>query len=829
MEIPEYTPRDIEPKWQKFWADAGLFSVDTGSADRKYYCLMMFPYPSSSLHVGHGRNYIIGDVVARYKMMRGFTVLAPMGWDAFGLPAENAAIKSDIHPAEWTKRNISVIKKQLTRWGIGYDWAREVASCDPDYYRWTQWIFLKLYERGQAYRRESFVNWCPSCSTVLANEQVVDGCCERCGTGVGARKLRQWFFRISDYAQRLLDDLDLLDEWPGRVKVMQRNWIGRSDGVDIYFPVEGLDERLVCFTTRSDTIFGATYIVMAPEHPLAGEIARGCGNEASVSEYVSTAVGKEMARRIEADVEKTGVFTGRYAINPVNGESIPVWIADYVLMEYGTGAIMCVPAHDQRDFEFAGRFGLPVRRVIQEGAGELDPLPMAGAYTGDGVQVNSGRFDGLPNREAAEKIALWMEEEGIGKRAVHYRLRDWLISRQRYWGAPIPIVYCDRCGTVPVPEGELPVLLPMDVAFRPTGQSPLSFSNDFMETKCPECGGAARRETDTMDTFVDSSWYYLRYITPGLDTKPFEPDLVNRWLPVDQYIGGIEHAILHLLYSRYITKFLMDIGWVDFGEPFKNLFTQGMIVKDGAKMSKSKGNVVSPEELVARYGADTVRIYTLFISPPEKDAEWSDAGVEGAHRFIKRVWRIVHRHKGLFDNPGKSSGGGLPTEAAELRRKTHRTIRKVTEDMEKGFHFNTAIAAIMELVNEMYLYEASMKLGEPGEIQVLRDAIEAVILLLSPMAPHVCEELWETVGRRSMLFRSSWPQWDRVLAEKKTATIVVQVDGKLRDRVEVQSGTPGEELKGLVMGREKVKRHIAGRTIARVVVVPDKLVNVVLK
>ena len=828
MGIPDYIPREIEPRWQEFWSEAKLFSIDTSSTTRKYYCLMMFPYPSSSLHVGHGRNYIIGDVVARYKMMRGFDVLAPMGWDAFGLPAENAAIKSNIHPAAWTKRNIGVIKGQLTRWGIGYDWDREIASCDPEYYRWTQWLFLKLYDAGQAYRREAFVNWCPSCSTVLANEQVIDGRCERCESRVGAKKLSQWFFRISDYAQRLIDDLDHLDEWPERVRVMQRNWIGRSEGVDIFFPVEGLDEKLVCFTTRVDTIFGATYIVMAPEHPLLETVSRGCGNEEAVSAYAASAAGKEMARRMEADVEKTGVFTGRYAVNPVNGEKIPIWVADYVLMEYGTGAIMCVPAHDQRDFEFAAKYGLPVREVIRREGAHLEPPAMTEAFTDDGLQVNSGRFDGIPTRDAAPLIARWMEEEGTGRAAVHYRLRDWLISRQRYWGTPIPIIYCDRCGAVPVPEEALPVLLPMEVEFKPTGQSPLASRRDFIETRCPSCGGEGRRETDTMDTFVDSSWYYLRFLTPRLDSQPFDRDLVNGWLPVDQYIGGVEHAILHLLYSRYITKFLQDAGMVDFDEPFRNLFTQGMIVKDGAKMSKSKGNVVSPEGLVERYGADTVRLYTLFIGPPEKDAEWSDAGVEGAYRFLKRVWRIVHRRKGLFREEPPAAGAELSEEAAELRRRTHATIRKVTEDMEKGFRFNTAISAIMELVNGMYLCEEAMA-ETPGGRRVLKDAIEAVILLLAPMAPHIGEELWSAIGRSPTLFGTGWPRWDEALVEKKTVTIAVQVDGKLRETCRVESGIPEGELKEHVLAREKITRRLEGREVARIVVVPGKLVNIVLR
>ncbi|MCX5686375.1 MAG: leucine--tRNA ligase, partial [Candidatus Omnitrophica bacterium] len=610
-----YSFDKIEPKWQKFWRDERLFNVDTKNCADKYYCLMMFPYPSAALHVGHGRNYIIGDVVARYKMMRGSSVLAPMGFDAFGLPAENAAIKGGMHPKTSTLNNIKTMKRQLNQWGVEYDWDREIISCLPDYYKWTQWIFIKLYEKGLAYKKKAFVNWCPSCKTVLANEQVVEGSCERCDTAVTQKELEQWFFKITYYADRLLKDLAKLTEWPERVKLMQSNWIGRSEGVEIDFEIEGMKERLKCFTTRVDTIFGATFIAIAPEHPLADSLIKGCEDEKAAASAVGKMRVESKITRSSIDVEKEGVFTGKFAINPVNKRRIPVWISDYILMEYGTGAIMAVPAHDQRDFEFAKKYRLPIEVVIDNPKKHLVVSEMKEAYAEEGVMANSGQFNGLDSREAIEKIADYFEKEEFGKRAVQYKLRDWLISRQRYWGTPIPIIYCKKCGTVVVPEKDLPVLLPEDVEFRPTGESPLKFSNSFVNTKCPKCKGASTRETDTMDTFVDSSWYFLRYITPELADRPFDTALVNKWLPVDQYIGGIEHAILHLLYSRFITKFFRDIGVVNFDEPFKNLFTQGMIIKDGAKMSKSKGNVVSPDKLIQAYGADTVRLYTLFIGP----------------------------------------------------------------------------------------------------------------------------------------------------------------------------------------------------------------------
>ena len=815
----------IEPKWQKFWRDKKLFSVDTADAKNKYYCLMMFPYPSAALHVGHGRNYIIGDAVARYKMMRGFNVLTPMGFDAFGLPAENAAIKGGIHPETSTLNNIKTMKSQFYRWGVEYDWAREVVSCLPDYYKWTQWIFLKLYEKGLAYKKKAFVNWCPSCKTVLANEQVVEGSCERCSTEVTQKDLEQWFFRITHYAPRLLADLGKLANWPERVKIMQRNWIGQSTGVEIDFKIEGFDETLRCFTTRVDTIYGATFMAIAPEHPLVQKLVSGSKDEARILKEIQRMRNESKIERSAEDVEKEGVFTGRHVINPVTGAKIPVYVANYILMEYGTGAIMAVPAHDQRDFDFAKKYKLPITVVIDNPESPLDANTMKEAYIGEGVMANSAQFNGLPSGVAMEKIADFFEEKKFGKRAVQYKLRDWLISRQRFWGAPIPIVYCEKCGMVAVPEKDLPVLLPHDIEFRPTGESPLKFSKEFVNAKCPKCGGPATRESDTMDTFVDSSWYYLRYITPKLDNKPFDTELVNKWLPVDQYIGGVEHAILHLLYSRFITKFLYDIGWVGFDEPFRNLFTQGMITKNGVKMSKSKGNTVSPDDLIASYGADTIRLYTLFIGPPEKDAEWSDRGVEGAYRFLGRVWRLVEKVQSLKlkaqseKSPTKDEGG--------LRRKTHQTIKKVTEDLDGGFHFNTAISSIMELVNQSYEVLAKAEAGECGDAS-LKEAVERVVMLLSPFVPHVAEEMWQKLGKSGSIFRSQWPAYDKDAVIEEIITIPVQINGKLRSKVEVPREINEESLKKAVLADPNVQKWVEGKELKKFIVVPKKLVNIVV-
>jgi len=818
--MEQYKPADIEKKWQKKWRKEGLFKVDVKDFKDKYYCLMMFPYPSAGLHVGHGRNYIIGDVVARYKKIRGLNVLTPMGWDAFGLPAENAAIKAGIHPKESTMNNITTMKRQLDSWGVEYDWDREVTSCVPDYYKWTQWIFLKLFEKGLAYKKKAFVNWCPSCSTVLANEQVIQGQCERCDTEVEQKDLEQWFFRITDYAQRLLDDIEKLDEWPEKVKIMQSNWIGRSEGVNIDFPIVDSDKKLTCFTTRVDTIYGCTYMVLAAEHPMVEELIADNPEKKKIMEFVREVRNESKIARETAETEKKGIFTGRYVINKINGRKIPLWISDYVLMEYGTGAVMAVPAHDQRDFEFAKKYGLPVEVVIDNPEDSLDAGKMEAAYEDEGVLTASDKFDGLNNIKAMDAISDHMEKEDIGKRAVHFKLRDWLISRQRYWGAPIPIIYCDKCGTVPVPEKSLPVILPEGAEFKPTGESPLKFAEDFVNTECPKCKGPAKREIDTMDTFVDSSWYYLRYISPKLDDRPFDTKDVNRWLPVDQYIGGVEHAILHLLYSRFITKVLYDMGHVGFDEPFKRLFTQGMIVKDGAKMSKSKGNVVSPDALIKKYGADTVRLYTLFIGPPEKDAEWSDQGVEGAFRFLKRAWNVL-------DILERSSDSGDEDAEDKLMRKMHGTIKKLTDDIDQEFHFNTAISAIMELLNEVY-----SGLNDKGQgcysKKCLNEVVENMLVLMAPFVPHIAEEMWEKTGKTESVFRANWPAYLEDMLLTEAVTIPVQINGKLRSKIEVPRGLDQDRIKEIVLGDEKLQEKLTGKEIRKWIIVPDKLINIVV-
>ena len=833
----QYKPHQLEGKWQDFWEKSGLFKMVEESRKEKFYCLMMYPYPSAALHVGHMRNYIIGDVVARYKVTKGFNVLNPMGWDAFGLPAENAAIKDNVHPRVSTLRNIGKMKKQLREWGAVYDWSREVTTCEPDYYRWTQWLFLKLFENGLAYRKKAAVNWCPQCRTVLANEQVIEGKCERCATAVVDKELEQWFFKITEYAEKLLRDTESLTNWPERVLVMQRNWIGKSEGCEIDFVVEETGDVLKCFTTRVDTLYGATYVVMAPEHPMVEKLARGTDKEEELRAFVETVKRESRVSRSAEETEKVGVFTGRHAINPVNDERIPIWVANYVLMEYGTGAIMAVPAHDQRDFDFARKYNLPIRLVIQNPEHSPEREELTEAYEGDGVQVNSGRFDGISNREGMEKIADFLEEMAKGERRVNYRLHDWLVSRQRYWGAPIPIVYCEECGTVPVPEKELPVLLPENVEFRPTGESPLAQCEEFVNTRCPQCSKLARRETDTLDTFVCSSWYFLRYLSPKAHDRPFVRELVNAWLPVDQYIGGVEHAILHLLYARFMTKVLHDLGEISFGEPFWSLFTQGMICKVSPlsgkleKMSKSKGNVVSPDALIEKYGADTVRLYTLFIGPPDKDAEWSDAGVEGAYRFLKRVWRITTKHLGILEGfePGELPGmEGLSIEGKELRRACHRTIKKVTEEVDGAFRFNTAIAAVMELVNLIYLGEEKLIEQEAGKT-VLAEALRAVVRLISPFVPHIAEELWHKMGNGESIFAQPWVHYDPSLLEVEQVEVAIQVNGKLRSRVVVSASATEEEIRNAALNDAKIQQRVSGKKVLKTIVVGKKLVNLVVK
>ncbi len=829
--MSRYPFQEIEPKWQARWDEIGLFTCPT-DAELPYYCLVMYPYPSGDLHVGHGRNYIIGDALSRYKMMRGLSVLTPMGWDAFGLPAENAAIQRGIHPPVWTDANIDKMKTQFRRWGIGYDWSREISSHRPSFYRWTQWIFVRMFEKGLAYRRGAPVNWCPSCATVLANEQVVDGKCERCDATVGIRDLEQWFFRITDYADELLDGLDALDGWPERVRTMQRNWIGRSEGVEIDFTIETTGERLPCFTTRADTIFGVTYMVMAAEHPKVRELVTGTEHEKDVLDFAERVKAQGAFERGAADVHKEGIWTGVHVINPVNGQRVPLWIANYVLMEYGTGAVMAVPAHDQRDFEFAREYGLPIKVVIDRPGDPLDAAAMTEAYVEDGVQTNSGQFDGLPNRQGIERIADWMEETGIGRRTVSYRLRDWLVSRQRYWGTPIPIIYCDECGAVPVPENDLPVLLPTDVEFTGKGESPLTTSKTFLDAPCPKCGGAGRRETDTLDTFVDSSWYLLRYIDPTDEDVPFVKEHVDRWLPVDQYIGGIEHACGHLIFVRFMTKVLRDLGLLGFDEPIARLFSQGMIYKDGQKMSKSKGNVVPPDELIEQYGADTERLYTLFAGPPDRDAEWNDTAVEGSFRFLNRVWNLIEEYPfragGLSDAASKLAGDDLAEPIVALHRKTHQTIRKVTRDME-DFHFNTAIAAIMELVNATRSFVDALG-DEPrgNEGLAIAEALEAVTVLLGPMVPHFAEELWERAGGEGTLFATAWPGYDEDAAREDVVTIAVQVNGKLRGDVEVERGADEATVLELARSNDRVAKHLEGKETRRVIFVPDRLLNIVV-
>jgi len=818
--MEEYRPQEFESRWQKYWEQKRLFYVDVEDKSKsKYYCLVMFPYPSSELHVGHARNYIIGDAVARYKRLRGYNVLAPMGWDAFGLPAENQAIKHGIHPKVWTFKNIEKIKHQLHSWGIGYDWDKEIASCNPDYYKWTQWIFLKLYEHGLAYKKMAGVNFCPSCKTVLANEQVIDGKCERCSTEVEEKLMEQWFFKITAYAERLLEDLKLLEHWPEKVKIMQRNWIGRSQGVEIKFPVDSEGKVIECFTTRVDTIFGATYVVLAPEHPYIKEIIDKGEASQDLINFVEKMRKIGRRKRELGELEKEGVFIGKYAINPMTGKKIPIYTSNYVLMEYGSGAIMAVPAHDQRDFEFAKKYNLPIKVVIQNPEGSLREDSMEGAYEGEGILVNSGQFSGLNSEEAKEEIGKYMEANNIGKRIVQYRLRDWLISRQRYWGAPIPVIYCPKCGIVPVPEDQLPVLLPENVEFKPTGESPLNTCKEFVDTICPKCGESARREVDTMDTFVDSSWYFLRYLTPREDEKAFDTRIVNYWLPVDQYIGGVEHAILHLLYSRFITKVLYDLKLVSFQEPFARLFTQGMIIKDGAKMSKSKGNVVAPDSLIQKYGTDTMRLYILFIGPPEKDAEWSDRGVEGAYRFLNRLWRIYHS---AFTYQTRNQDHNMEKE---LRRMLNYTIKKVTDDMEGGFKFNTAISFVMELCNFLQNRLSAADVSK----ELLTHTLQKLLILIYPFVPHIAEELWEKMGNEnSILEVASWPEYDPEALIQEEIELPVQINGKLRARVKVPYDADEETVKSIVLEDVKVREKIGDHRLKKFIVVRNKIVNIVI-
>jgi len=806
--LERYDPQQIEPKWQRVWEDEQAFAVPNpapGSTkdEGKTYVLEMLPYPSGDLHMGHVRNYMLGDIVSHFRRRNGFAVMRPMGYDAFGLPAENAAITRGEHPREVTPQNIAAIRSQMRRMGWAIDWDREVSTHEPEYYRWTQWLFLRFYEHGLAYRKEAPVKWCPRDQTVLANEQVIDGRCERCGSEVEAKSLTQWFFKITDYADVLLDEMSLLEAWPERVLTMQRNWIGRSEGARVVFEVDGSDEEIPVFTTRPDTLFGATFFVLAPEHPLVQTLT----DSAEVREYVRRTSARSSVERVAKD--KDGVFTGRFAVNPVNGERIPIWVADYVLMEYGTGAIMAVPGHDERDHSFAVRYGLEIRTVVRPAEGEPPEEGAFSAHSEAEVLVNSGEFDGLPAPEAKRAITAWLAERGLGEETIGYRLRDWLLSRQRYWGCPIPIVHCDTCGEVPVPDEELPVVLPDVEDYLPKGRSPLAAAEDWVNVTCPSCVGPARRETDTMDTFVDSSWYFVRYCDPHNDRAPFSREVADYWLPVNQYIGGVEHAVLHLLYARFFTKVMNDLGLVGFREPFARLFTQGMLYYRGAKMSKSKGNAISPDEYVERHGADAVRMYLLFIGPVEQDAEWQDTGFEGIVRFLQRLWRIVHEQAEM---PRVTSPTG------PLAQRAHAAIAKVTDDIGRRFALNTPIAAVMELVNEI---------SRTPEDDGARFAAETAVSLIQPYAPHVAEELWGVLGQER-LWQQPWPVADESMLERETLEVVFQVNGKLRDRLHVPAALPEDELVALARASERVRAHLNGVEPRKTIVVAGKLVNFVV-
>ena len=857
-----YDPQEIEQKWQQAWEERGLFRTGEDAGQEKYYVLEMFPYPSGKIHMGHVRNYSIGDVVARYKRLRGFNVIHPMGWDAFGMPAENAAIQHAVHPAKWTADNIAAMKRQLKRMGFSYEWEREVDTSRPEYYRWEQWLFLKMLERGLAYQKTSSVNWCEKCQTVLANEQVEAGRCWRCDGEVLPKEMPGWFFKITAYTDELLEYCDRLPGWPERVTTMQKNWIGRSEGAIVHFPLWEGEGYIPVFTTRHDTLYGATFMTLAPEHPLTSELSRGTPQEKEVQEFVERVRKQDKIKRTADDYEKEGLFIGAHCRNPLTGWKMPIFAGNFVLMEYGTGAVMAVPTHDQRDFYFAKKFNLPLAVVIQpEGKPLLQAETMAEAYCDDGLLVNSGPFSGMTSARAREAIGRHLEEKGFGKTTVHYRLRDWGISRQRYWGAPIPVVFCPDCGTVPVPEKDLPVVLPQDVKLTGKGASPLASVPEFVNAPCPRCGKPAKRETDTMDTFVESSWYFERFCSPGEDRGMFDREKVKYWMPVDQYIGGIEHAILHLLYSRFYTRVLRDFGLVDFPEPFTNLLTQGMVVKetqhcakdgflfpeeaslDGTcrkcggpvtvgrteKMSKSKKNVVDPDTLVSKYGADTVRLFCLFASPPEKDLEWSEAGVEGAARFLNRVWRFIEDRPGLSRTaPPAGPPTELPEELRALRRKTHGTIKRVTEDIENRFHFNTAISAVMELINFLYQQEERLKQQDPLTQGVLREALETLTVLLSPIVPHICEELWATLGNSGSISKVPWPDYDPRALQDAEVLIVVQVNGKLRGRVSVSSAAAEEEVREAVLKNPRIQEALKGQAVRKFILIPQKLVNLVV-
>jgi len=817
----------IEKKWQKVWEDENAFGTSEDFTKEKFYDLEMFPYPSGKLHMGHVRNYSIGDVIARFKRMKGYNVLHVMGWDSFGLPAENAAIKHNIPPAEWTDSNIAEMRRQLKSLGFSYDWDRETATCKEDYYKWMQWLFIQFYNKGLAEKRDSSVNWCPSCQTVLANEQVVEGCCERCHTPVTKKYLSQWYLKITDYADRLLKNLDELPGWPDKVKMMQKNWIGRSTGAELEMKIKDTDKELTVYTTRPDTIFGVTFMVLAPEHPYVSELVAGTEYEEAAKAYIEECKHKSEIERTSLSKEKTGVFIGHYCVNPVNGKEIPIFISDYVMMDYGTGAIMGVPAHDQRDFDFAKKFDLEIIPVIDTHDPDVDFNNMTEATPAEGTMFNSGKYDGMNNKDAIKEITKDFHQKGIGREKVNYKLRDWLISRQRYWGCPIPMIYCEDCGWVPEKEENLPVRLPIDVEFTGKGDSPLTTSADFQNTTCPCCGKPAKREIDTMDTFMDSSWYFLRYCDPHNSEKPFDKEKADYWMNVDQYIGGVEHAILHLLYARFFQMVLHDLGLVEAEEPFKNLLTQGMVIKDGTKMSKSIGNVVSPEEIQQRYGSDTARLFILFAAPPEKELDWSDSGVEGSYRFLNRVYRLV------YDYIENIRGEIVPDSRIEIRNERDKslnytlngTIKKVTEDAGGRYSFNTAISSIMELVNELYKYKQSGEINVP----LMELAINDLLLILNPFTPHITEELWSDMGHKERVYQTPWPEYDPSALVLDEIEVIVQINGRIKDKLVVPRDTDKEKLEGLARSSAKVQSACEGKTIVKAIVIPGKLVNFVAK
>jgi len=834
--MPDYRPHDLDEKWQQRWAAMRVFEVEADPSRPKFYCLEMFAYPSGHAHVGHVRNYIIGDVVARLKRMRGYNVLHPFGWDAFGLPAENAAIKSGIHPEVSTLGNIAHMKGQLQRLGISYAWEREIATCLPEYYKWNQWLFVRMYERDLAFRRRSSVNWCSSCQTVLANEQVVDGGCWRCGTPVTTRDLEQWFFRITRYADELLEATNRLDGWPDKVLTMQQNWIGRSEGVRVKFPLVRTGDTIASagvdievFTTRIDTIYGATFVLLAPEHEMAQRFISEAEDPVAVRARIDRFRAQDRAARLSGEIEKEGFFTGRHAVNPFTKRLVPIWIANFVLGEYGTGAIQAVPAHDQRDFEFAKKYDLPIEVVIQPDGEPLAGDTLAAAYIDYGRLVDSGKFSGLTSAEAIQHMGAFVEEQGIGQRTVQFRLKDWGISRQRYWGTPIPMIYCDACGIVPVPDDQLPVVLPKVAQFTGRGDSPLAQVLEFINTTCPKCGKPATRETDTMDTFVDSSWYFYRFCDSQNDRQAFDPAKVKYWLPVDFYSGGVEHAILHLIYSRFFARVFRDLGMVDHDEPFTRLLTQGMVLKEGAVMSKSKGNVVDPDEMVEKYGADALRLYVMFVAPPEKEVEWTDTGLEGSFRFLGRVWRFIdHWSDTLAASSPRIDHTGLSAAERALRRKTHETIKRVTVDLDERQHLNTAVSALMELVNELYAFGEPRGAG-PQAVAAVTEAVDALILMLSPFAPHTCEELWERTGHIGGLSQARWPVYDPEVAKAEEVVVPVQVNGRVRARLTVPAAATEQDLRERALADPAVRTHTAGKTVKTVVVAKGRLVNVVVQ